>query len=567
MDRNMIILIALQFLFAFSSCGDNGNVPEPKPPVPPITQDIQGSFESKYKRYSQGEKHAGQTVASKIVTQWRDTVWRNERLHTQIVLWANEAKEGISYQVSDLKNGSQAIPASSVRLRFPSYVIGDVRALDCGAHTTRQSAYIADALPEASVNRITTSDPVKVWVTIDVPKEAATGLYEGNIVVKQHGEEKLSFELKILVTNNTLPDVKDWSFHLDIWQFPFQLLTLCENNGVRITPFSSEYESLMTSFYKMLADAGQTAVTTYIKDGAFREGQTMVDWRLNADNTWSFDYAKFDKFVEFMFSLGINKQINCFSPVGWNASVGYYDAATSRYKTLNLQTGSDEYNEIWTAFLTSFRTHLTSKGWFDKAVIYLDEARDDEVRKVVNLIRQNGTDWKIGLAGSRISADIENVLYDYSTVLTYERASTNTVSTFYTSCSQTIPNNYVSRETSSAEMVWMSWHAASKGYKGYLRWAFDYWLNSDPFNIQDGGNTAGDFNMIYRTNNTTSSKAVASIRFELLREGIQDYEKIKRLSNSELNSYLSRMDKNSGTNAKRLMEEGQRLIKRVSAAR
>ena len=64
------------------------------------------------------------------------------------------------------------------------------------------------------------------------------------------------------------------------------------------------------------------------------------------------------------------------------------------------------------------------------------------------------------------------------------------------------PNNYVSKETSPAEMVWMSWYAAAKGLNGYLRWAFDYWLSSDPLNIQDGTNTAGDFHMIYRTDNT-----------------------------------------------------------------
>lgn len=565
MRKTMLVICILHLLFAFPCCSENKTIEGELPPPIESKEGIYGSFENKYKRYAEKEKHEGQNLSSKIITQWSDTVWQNERVHSQIVLWAEKDVENITFHVSDLKSGSQIIPSSKIKLRYPTYVLGDVQALECEGQSTRQSAYIADALSEVTINRIQSSDPAKVWITIDIPKETVPGLYKGTIDVKQGTETKLSFEIELLVTKYSLPDVNDWAYHLDIWQFPFQMTNLCNRNGIQIKPFSLEYESLMSSFYKMLADAGQKAITTYIKDGAFQAGETMVDWRLNHDNTWSFDYTNFDKFVELMFSLGIDKQINCFSLVGWKSSIGYYDAANSSYKNKELKIGTDEYNEIWTIFLNSFRTHLKSKGWFDKAVLYLDEARDDDMRKVVNLIKQNGEDWKIGLAGSRIAADIESELYDYSTILGYDKASTNTISTFYTSCSQTIPNNYVSKQTSPAEMVWMSWYAASQGYNGYLRWAFDYWTNLNPLNIQDGTNTAGDFNMIYRTDNSLESKAMASIRFELLREGIQDYEKIRILNSDQLNSFLQKFDDASAVNAEELITEGQAEIKRISA--
>lgn len=568
--KNMsLILLFLSLLFP--SCSDDKSAPEvePQPPVvvnPPVESlTIKGSFESKYKRYAQKDKHEGQVSPSKVSVQWCDTVWRNDRAHKQIVLWTEKDVKGLTYQVNDLHNGKQTIPSSNIRLRFPTYVLGDMKALDCGMQTSRQSAYIADALSEQPVTYITTSNPTKIWVTVDIPKDTAPGLYEGTIDVKQTGEEaKLSFDIKLLVTAHTLPDVKDWSFHLDIWQFPFQLTNLCNNSGTQIMPFSAEYETLMSSFYKMLADAGQKSITTYIKDGAFLEGETMIGWILNSDNTWSFDYTNFDKFVTFMSDLGINKQINCFSLVGWNSSVGYYDVQTSGYKTKKLNIGSDEYNKIWTAFLTSFRVHLVSKGWFDKAVLFLDEAPYDETKQVINLIRENGTDWKIGLAGSRNMPDVEQELYDYSTIYGYDRTTDNPVSTFYTSCSQTIPNNYVSKETSPAEMVWMAWYAAAKGFDGYLRWAFDYWQSADPLNIQDGTNTAGDFNMIYRTDNKVTGKAVASIRFELLREGIQDYEKVKILNNAKLNAVVKSIDDNSALSAEKTMVHAQKILKEVS---
>ena len=127
------------------------------------------------------------------------------------------------------------------------------------------------------------------------------------------------------------------------------------------------------------------------------------------------------------------------------------------------------------------------------------------------------------------------------------------------------PNNYVSKETSPAEMVWMSWYAASKGLNGYLRWAFDYWQNPAPLNIQDGTNTAGDFHMIYRTDNTASSKAVTSIRFEMLREGIQDYEKIKIVSAPALDAALKSVDIASGRTAEKTILNTQHILKQISA--
>ncbi|WP_353935652.1 glycoside hydrolase domain-containing protein [Bacteroides congonensis] len=54
--------------------------------------------------------------------------------------------------------------------------------------------------------------------------------------------------------------------------------------------------------------------------------------------------------------------------VGWNNSIGYFDRTASSCKTKELPIGTDEYNEVWTTFLTSFRAHLTAKGWFDKTV-------------------------------------------------------------------------------------------------------------------------------------------------------------------------------------------------------
>jgi hypothetical protein len=545
--KNLLLFCCLTFI-----CCGNSDIP---PNETPEQQSFQGSFESKFTRYALGQVYKGD-----IQSVWTDTAWVNDRIHKQLVLWIEQggSVENVRYEISNLQGSSSSIASSNVRLRFLQYVIGDAVSKECGEHSSRTVVQIADALSATPINRISQEDPVKIWITVDIPSETKPDLYSGTIKVKAEGGEQL-FKLNILVTEHTLPAVKDWSFHLDLWQFPFQLATFCKTQ-----PFSNEYFALQEPFYKLLADAGQKAITAYIKDGAFLQDQTMVNWTKEASGQWQFDYSDFDKYVEKMMSWGIDKQINCFSLVGWNTSTGYFDAASNSYKRIDLTPGTANFEVIWNVFLTSFKDHLQSKGWFEKTVLYMDEIREEQMLKVISLIKANDANWKIGLAGSRINASIERDLYDYSILLGYNKVFTNTVSTFYTSCSQKFPNNYVTLENNPAEMTWMAWHAAAKNYNGYLRWAYDYWTKSDPLNIQDGSNSAGDFSMIYRANNSLSNQALSSIRLELLREGIQDYEKIKILSDGQLNTEVKKFNVTSGTNALEFVSKGESLIKSVS---
>lgn len=567
--KKLFFSSALLLLFAcgIMACSDalpTDDWDVPISPEKPATSVLTGSFESKFIRYTKGQKHAGQAMESKIVTTWRDTLWLNDRGHKQLVLWTKDKKySNLTYVVSDLTSGVHRISASNINLRFPSYVMGDAKALDCGSYENRTTTLIADALSETPVTTLTTSDPIKIWITVNTPANVTPGTYTGAIIVKSDGVTQQTFNLELLIVNRQLPAVADWNFHLDLWQFPFQLTTLCQNNGQKIAPFSGEYFTIMQPFYQLLADAGQKTITTYIKDGAFNKGQTMVKWSKNSSDEWVFDYTDFDKYVETMMKWGIKKQISCFSLVGWNTSVGYTDASgTSRI--LELATGSDEYQSVWTDFLDSFKVHLTEKGWFDRAVLYMDEIREEEMKRVVSFIKAHDSSWKIGLSGAHVNSEVESSLYDYSTILGYDRQSTNAISTFYTSCSQQVPNNYVTGQTSPAEMPWMAWHALAKNYNGYLRWAYDYWTKPDPINIQDGSNASGDFNMIYRSDNTLSVIPISSIRLELLREGIQDYEKVHLLNNAQLNTTALKFTSTSGSEAVNLVRAAEELLKKIS---
>ena len=106
------------------------------------------------------------------------------------------------------------------------------------------------------------------------------------------------------------------------------------------------------------------------------------------------------------------------------------------------------------------------------------------------------------------------------------------ISTFYTSCVQPRLNSFLAANGDPRDVAALSWHALQRRQDGYLRWAFDNWRSSNPLNLHEGSYTAGDFSLVYRSSNNRDMTVVPSIRSELLRDGIEDYEKVQVLRNS-----------------------------------
>ena len=159
-------------------------------------------------------------------------------------------------------------------------------------------------------------------------------------------------------------------------------------------------------------------------------------------------------------------------------------------------------------------TEAKYKAGYRGAGAPADEISEDKMTQVINLIKALDSNWKIGMTHVKsISSNLRSKIYDLSGGLLEgeNEGVNNKVRTFYTSCSEILPNNYVTLDANPAEMTWMGWHAFKENYDGYLRWAFDNWKLNDPFDARDGAHTSGDFSMIYRASNNTPSKRNTSL--------------------------------------------------------
>ena len=504
-------------------------------------QELTASFESEWQWFDKSQRPAlsGQKV-------WAPVAWRGERLQRQILIEGAASHEGLSLSAEDLLHEAGAldsIPADAISFRFPSFVKGDMEARSCGGHSERGSvSWQSDALfaapPSDAGNSLPNSGeryPFMVWVSIDVPRQVSHGRYAGAVTITDGQNAETRLRLSVRVADWRMPEVSERQFHLDLWQFPATVLDSYDESisGTTIDPWSADHLALLRPFYSYLAELGQRSATTYIADGSLG-APSMIEWvALDGGADWRFDYSAFDAYVENLFELGIDDQISAFSIAGWNAgTITYREAGSSQKRVLQTSIGSKSFNRIWGKFLSDFRKHLEGKGWFERTVLYLDELPSDQVEHIIRLVRSDHADWKVGLAfGHQPSKRVVESLYDRSGNFGIHdrfklRDAHHRVTTFYTSCTQIRPNTYVAADASPVDMAAIPWYAFSQRLDGYLHWAYENWKNPDPLDPRDGPHTAGDFSLVYRSDNGAGMTLVPSVRSELLRDGIEDYEKL-----------------------------------------
>ena len=462
------------------------------------------------------------------------TAWKGERVSAQLVVWTPEALDNLSFIVSDLTSGKETISKDNVRTGFVRYVMTDELNKDgkggCGYRKSSDydSTLVADPIDHiASTLTVPANATQGGWISVRVPQQVKAGKYTGTVTVKDWDKVLSELKLAVNVKNRTLPASTEWAFHLDLWQNPY-----AEARYYNVEPFSKEHFDRMRPDMQNYVDAGGKVITASIMHKPWN-GQTydpfesMVTWLKKADGTWYFDYTVFDKWVEYMMSLGVKKQINCYSMVPWRLSFQYFDQASNSFKYLDAKPGEAAYDEFWGNMLTSFAKHLKEKGWFDITHISMDERPMKDMLATLKVIRKADKDFKVSLAGT-YHDELVKELHDYCIAIGEKfpaeviksRKEAGQVTTYYTCCTEPRPNTFTF--SAPAEAEWLGWFAAKENLDGYLRWALNSWVKNP---LQDSRFTAwaaGDTYMIY-------PEGRSSIRFERLIEGIQSYEKIRIL--------------------------------------
>ena len=472
----------------------------------------------------------------KIQTAHQLTAWKGERVAAQFAVWGTEDIDKLHFEVSELRHSGSKFTISGTNIfkGYVRYVMTDELNKDkrgtCGGRNLLQfdSTLVADPIDHLNdtlaVKGYTSQG---CWVRVSVPADAPAGNYTGKVTVKDGDKTIGTLRLKLKVSQRALPAVSDWAFHLDLWQNPYAVARYH-----RVAPWSEAHFQALKPYMELYRDAGGKVITASLMHKPWN-GQTydyfesMVTWVKKLDGSWYFDYAVFDRWVQFMLDLGIDKQINCYSMVPWRLSFQYFDQATNSFKQIQSRPGEKAYEEVWTAMLTSFAQHLKSKGWFEKTFISMDERPMPVMLETLKVIRKADKNFKISLAGA-LHKELVNELDDYCVALRMKytdemlanRKAEGKVTTFYTSCEEPHPNTFTFCDP--ADCQWFGWYAARARLDGYLRWALNSWVVEPLLDSRFYSFGAGDCFLIYPGGRTC-------LRFEQLTAGVQAYEKIRLL--------------------------------------
>lgn len=449
------------------------------------------------------------------------SVWHGQRLGLQALLRPDGMLNG-----KTLRPRAKGMKDTGVEARFMRYTLtNDFRS--CGVPPELEPWSVADIIDLDTVLTVETGHNYPIWVTAEIGPDAVSGPLTLELVDEKSGAVVAELAARIDVQPFTLPDPSsEGYFHLNLWQQPYAV-----SRYYNVEPWSPAHMKLLEPYAALLARAGQKTITTVMFYEPWGEQsndkfQPMVETVKKKDGSWQYDYTVFDRYVEFMDSMGVGPVIECFSMIPWEMNFRYMDEGTGEYAYLKTTSDTPEYEDLWGNFLAAFQNHLDEKGWSDRTVMAMDERGLPDIQRAMGIVGKYAPKLKVSLAGY-YHPELVDKLYTYSIEATpwpadvlRRRHDLGLVTTYYTCCATSAPNLFSNSEP--ADGAYIMAYSIATGADGYLHWSYQNWTDDPLADTRFKLFAPGDTYFIYPDGRS-------SIRYERMVEGIQMGEKIKAL--------------------------------------
>ena len=254
----------------------------------------------------------------------------------------------VAVKVSDLRGSSGTIPSSAIDVGYISYRLSRV-AMDGSIYTIKPRLI----MPKSAVDM--PKDITRTFLlTVNTPKNAAAGQYEGEITVTASGQD-FKLPLSFRVRKGTLDDVDipvgPWGSTIDLpWR---------GDDASRAT-----YEKLKRAGLEKLREYGFNFATgaPNIQYSGFRNGQPVLDFsRADADMKLLRELG-FVAFCDYGGGLsGLNKY--------------YQDEAAMR------TAGTNDYSAFVKAIYTAIQRHADAQNWIPVYYNLADEPIGDDMTR------------------------------------------------------------------------------------------------------------------------------------------------------------------------------------------
>ncbi len=451
---------------------------------------------------------------------------RNESLSAQCAVKAARDLEGVTVSVSPLVNAGRnvSLPPQAVSWNF----VGSIAIAENTPKIRKTDiirpapARFPDYLAEDKSISLEKGKYRGIFLTIKIPRDTAEGRYEGTVTVQTRQGSK-SLPVRVTVYPLTLPDER----HL--------MVTEWYSTG-RFRQFHGINSSDSDEFYKMLGTYAQNMAEH--RQNVFRVTLDLIACKLDGDGKLAFDFSRFDKWAEVFWNTGGMDLLE----TGFVARFGEGDWSSNEVLLRDFRVQEQSGGRTVTMpgekflpqFLPALENHLREKGWLDKTVFHIaDEPSNHNIlswRKASQFVHEHAPALRRMDAietphcDDRLEIWVPKLDHLATWYDAYKEAQgRGNELWFYTvGIFQKGSHPNKTADVALIESRLLHWLNYRCGLTGYLHWGFNAWTD-DPFEAP--GQHRGDGWHVY----PKKDGLLNSLRWEQMRNGIQDYEYFRML--------------------------------------
>ena len=446
---------------------------------------------------------------------------RGESISGQFVITSKKGLADVTIEMGDLKNKTtgKVLPASTVEWNFVGTIQLEKNAPNQPLRALARPApakYPEYLMEERKLN-ISEKVFKPVWLTLAIPEFAFPGKYIGNVTVKT-AQGNQSLPVSLMVYPLTMPVER----HLKIVEW-YSTSRFQELHSIK-EPYSEPWFDMLKIYAKNMADHRQNV---------FRVPMNAIDIRKSKLGELEFDFSLFDKIAEIFWNTGKMDYLETgflakFGSEKWYSTKIYL----ADFALTDLETGKKitlRGEEVIPYLLPAFESHLRSLGWLHKTYFHIqDEPSLHNVlswREISSYLHHYAPDLR------RMDAIETTYLLDeievavpkldalaswYNIYKTWEQKGNElwfyTVGIYQASL---LPNKTIDMPVMDSRIL--HWLNYKYNATGYLHWGWNQWT-ANPY--VDPDIHIGDGWHVYPTKNGVLN----SLRWEQMRNGIQDYE-------------------------------------------
>jgi hypothetical protein len=446
---------------------------------------------------------------------------RNEVLSAQCVVKAPEGLTHLTVAIGPLKHkaGTGVWPAESVTWNpVGSILIAENSPNHRPSEVIRPApARFPDYLAEAKPVQVEAGRCQAVYLTVRVPKDAQAGEYEGTVTVRADQGER-TLPLLVTVFPLTLPEQR----HLMVTEW-FSTNRFKEFHGVD-TSDPAAFSRMLGVYARNMAEHRQNV---------FRVSLDLIAATRRNDGQLAFDFSRFDQWAEVFWATGRMDLLETgfvarFREGGWSSK----EIVLRDFSVRDEAQGASirmPGQEFLPQFLPALEQHLQERGWLDKTVFHIaDEPSNHNImtwREASDFIHRHGPRLKRMDAIEtphcldRLEIWVPKLDHYATQQEAYEAARRHGHQMWFYTVGIFQAGAYLNKTVDvpliqSRTLHWLNYRF---GLTGYLHWGLNAWTD-DPFEAP--GQHRGDGWHVY----PQKGGLLDSLRWEQMRNGIQDYE-------------------------------------------